>query len=86
MSIVTEQAACLQRRAYFENHFLDYPFPLNGTDWAREIREQQFRKRHPNRRCEGPANFLNKVQNNVFQHMQRSTMNDAMKYWFHRYA
>jgi hypothetical protein len=67
-----------------DKHFRENPFPLDGTDWAREIREHQLRDKHPNWRCSGPCNFLSKLHGcDSLLRRQRAVISDVMDYWFH---
>jgi hypothetical protein len=80
---ISEQLACHDRKVYLKAHSDDYPFPLNGTDWAREIREHQFWANHPSERCAGPDNFLSRLHGRKsLLNRQRAVLYRAMSHWF----
>lgn len=84
MSKLTDKiAGGIEREAYLREHCNEYPFPLNGTDWAREIREHQFWQKHPADRCEGASNFLTKLHDRgSLMKRQRAVVYRALHHWF----
>lgn len=83
MSRMSDQADSLRRRAYLKAHATEYPFPLDGSDWAREIREKQYLERHPHFKCESFLNFLTRLhEKNSPLTRQHSAILRALHHWF----
>lgn len=73
-----------ERQSYLKAHAGEYPFPLNGSNWARLIREKQFLDRHPHCKCESCQNFLTRLHDHSAGPLrrQRSVIAKAMHHWF----
>ncbi len=72
-----------ERRAFLKAHEGDKTFPLDGSDWARLIREKQFLEQHPHCRCESCDNFLTRLhRKDSLLKRQRGVIVKAMHHWF----
>ena len=84
MSGFKEKIHELERQAYFKMHEHDDPFPLDGSEWARLIRERQYLEHHHHSGCEQYGDFLDRIhnrENGVLRHL-RSAIEKALFHWF----
>ncbi|MBX9688205.1 MAG: hypothetical protein K2X27_15965 [Candidatus Obscuribacterales bacterium] len=80
---IAEKVELKKRQIYLDSHLNEYPFPLNGSDWAREIREHQYLEHHPNKRCETCENLLSRLhRDDKFFRRQRTAILRALHHWF----
>lgn len=83
MSELSERIKMAERQAYFRAHEKEYPFPLDGTNWARLIREKQFLERHPHCRCDSCQNLLTRLHDkDSLLIRQRKMIMKALHHWF----
>lgn len=83
MSKLLDKTSSRERQAYLDAHKKEYPFPLDGSDWAREIREHQFFERHPNCRCQSCQNLLTRLRDkDSFLKRQHNVIQRALHHWF----
>lgn len=83
MSELSERIKSKERQAYLKAHESEYPFPLDGSNWARLIREKQFLEKHPHCRCDTCLNLLTRLHNkDSLLLRQRKMIMKAMHHWF----
>ena len=83
MSEVVDKIKSLERQNYLRAHQDEYPFPLDGTEWARLIGEKFYFERHPHCACDSCDNFLTRLHGNESPlRRQRKAVSKAMHHWF----
>lgn len=84
MSKLQERFEELQRRTYLKIHENEDPFPLDGTEWARLVRERQYLEKHHHAGVEPYEDFLGRLQSKdkgILYHI-RTIISKAMCHWF----
>ncbi len=80
---LAEMIKMQERKAYYASHCADKSFPLDGSDWARLLREKQILERHPHCRCDSCENLLTRLHDrNSLLKRQRIVVAKALHHWF----
>ncbi len=81
---IKEDAEERRRRAYFKAHENEEPFPLDGSDFARLIREHQYLEKHQHHNEEPYDDFLARLhaKGSVLFSPVRGLIQKALYHWF----
>lgn len=71
-----------KRQKYLQEHDHEYPFPLNGTDWARLVAAHKYLDHHNECKCDGCDDFFNVVHKSRLREHEQESARRALKYWF----
>lgn len=66
---------------YLREHETEYPFPLNGSDWARLVALHKFLDHHEHCNCNGCDDFYQMIHANGLKEHEREATRRALRYW-----
>lgn len=72
----------IQREKYLKEHENEYPFPLNGTDWARLVHLHKYLDHQKPCDCEGCEDFFVTMHHSGLREHEEESARRALKYWF----
>jgi hypothetical protein len=67
---------------YLEQHKDEYPFPLNGTDWARLVALHKTIDHHKECKCSPCKDFFDVMHEGGLKEHEHESARRAIKYWF----